>query len=90
MEVGFGFGLVFNSPGRCQSGILLRDNFVTQTNHNSVTIPPLVSVSYFLNWVGGRAQFHMERVGGAGCRNPCLQSLAEIRAAIMPSKCQLR
>ena len=24
-EVGFGFGLVFNSPGRCQSGILLRD-----------------------------------------------------------------
>ena len=66
-------------------------NFVTQTNHNSVAIPPLVSVSYFLNWVGRRAQFHMERVGGTGCRNPCLQSLAEIRAAvIMPSKCQLR
>ena len=65
-------------------------NFVTQTNHNSVTIPSLISISYFLNWVGGRAQFHMERVGGTGCRNPYLQSLAEIRAAIMPSKCQLR
>lgn len=42
MEVDFGFGLVSVFQEGANFGILLRDNFVTQTNHNSVTIPPLV------------------------------------------------
>lgn len=67
-----------------------KTNFVTKTNCSAMTIPPLVSVSYFPIWVGRRAHFHMVRVGGHRLYKPILAILAEIHTAIMPSKCQLR
>ena len=67
-----------------------KTDFVTKTNCSAITIPPLVSISYFLICGGRRAHFHIVRVGGHRLYKPTLALLAEICTALMPSKCQLR